>query len=153
MWQAITDKELTTHLGKGHIAAFETKAELAEYVGGPPPILNKLGLIIKIRNGIKKARMILDTKASGVKAITTQAQRINLPRLFDAILQILVLLTFAAASTISGIDVESFVLDFSDAYYQVPIHRSEQRYFCATGRIRRQKRYIAFLRAAQGTNR
>lgn len=149
--QAITDAELTAHLGKGHIIAFDTKAELAEYVGGPP-ILNKLGLIIKIRNGIKKARMILDTKASGVKAITTQAQRINLPRLFDAIIQILVLLTFAAARLDTGIDVESFVLDFSDAYYQIPIHRSEQRYFCATGRIRRQKRYIAFLRAAQGSS-
>ena len=104
----VTEPELQSHIDSGHLAEFDTMQELNEFVGATPDepaILNKLGLIVKIRNGIKKARMILDTKASGVKAITTQAQRINLPRLFDSILQISVLLTFAAASTMTGIDV------------------------------------------------
>ena len=90
--QAITDAELAAHLAKGHLRAFDTHEELAAFVNSVKPILNKLGLIVKTRNGITKARMILDTKKSGVKRITSQAQRVTLPRLFDAILQILYLL-------------------------------------------------------------
>ena len=86
---AITDAELSAHLEKGHIAAFDSYAELAQFVDSDNPILNKLGLIINTRNGITKARMILDTKQSMVKYITSQAQRVILPRLFDAILQLL----------------------------------------------------------------
>ena len=86
------DKELTSHLDKGDLAAFDSYAELAEYVEGQP-IPNKLGLIVKTRNGITKARMVLDTKQSGVKTIMSQSQRVTLPRLFDAILQIFCLLT------------------------------------------------------------
>ena len=79
--QAITDIELSTHLEKGHLAAFDTFEELQEFVDSPEPILNKLGLIVKTRNGITKARMILDTKQSGVKRITAQAQRVLLETL------------------------------------------------------------------------
>ena len=39
--------------------------------------------------------MILDTKQSGVKTITGQLQRVILPRLFDAILQLLYVLCLA----------------------------------------------------------
>ena len=52
---------------------------MADSVEADEPILNKLGLIEKVRNGIMKARMILDTKQSGVKTITGQAQRVTLP--------------------------------------------------------------------------
>ena len=64
--QYITETELLRHLAKGHLAAFDTYAELEAFVGGKP-VLNKLGLIVKTRNGVTKARMILDTKGSGVK--------------------------------------------------------------------------------------
>ena len=112
--QAITDAELTSHLEKGHIMAFDTYAELCEFVDSPNPIMNKLGLIVKTRNGITKARMILDTKQSGVKRITSQAQRVTLPRLFDAILQLLFLQSVVAAG--DSTSVSAFVLDFSDAF-------------------------------------
>ena len=67
------------------------------------PIPNKLGLIVKTRNGITKARMILDTKQSGVKRITSQAQRVILQRLFDAILQILFLLNRVTSGSDSSV--------------------------------------------------
>ena len=70
---------------------------------------------MKTRNGITKARMILDSKQSGVKTVTSQAQRVPVPRLFDAILQILCLLTFVAAGVNDVWEmVEAFVLEISD---------------------------------------
>ena len=47
--------------------------------------------------------------------------------------------------------VYGFVLDYSDAFWQVPLRLDEQRYFCATATIRGKKRWIAFLRTAQGS--
>ena len=47
--QDITDAELAAHLAKGHLAAFDSYAELTEFVDCPEPILNKLGLIVKTR--------------------------------------------------------------------------------------------------------
>ena len=146
----ITDAELASHLEKGHLAAFDTYEEMRLYVDAQtPPILNKLGLIVKVRNGITKARMILDTKQSGVKTITGQLQRVILPRLFDAILQLLYVLCLV----LDGDDtaIEAFVLDFSDAFWQIPIAREEQKYYCATGLIDGKRKWIVFLRAAQGS--
>ena len=154
----VTEKELQTHINLKHIVAFDTLEELKTYVGSKRVILNKIGLIEKIRNGKKKVRMILDTKQSDVKQITGKAQRVTLPRLFDAILQLLALMSLFAG------DVGAFVLDFTNAFWQVPINREEQRFFCATalfttGRGKRKKgysnqkkqkvrKYIAWKRAA-----
>ena len=145
--QEITAQELQQHLDKGHIAAFDTEEELVAHVG-EGHVLNKLGLIVKTRNGITKARMILDTKESGVKYITSQFQRVTLPRLFEAILALLVV----ASCATDAINVEAFVLDFSDAYWQIPINTDEQKYFCATGLIGGKRKYFTFLRAAQGSS-
>ena len=91
--QDITDAELAAHLAKGHLVVVDTHAELAAFVDSEEPILNRLGLMVKTSNGITKASMILDTKQSGVKRITSQAQRVTLPRLFDTILQMLYILS------------------------------------------------------------
>ena len=105
--------------GRGHLAAFGSYEKLAEFVESDNPILNKLGLIVNTRNGIANARMILDTKQSNVEYITSQAQRVVLPRLSDAILQLLLLLSMVMTNDVQG--VEAFVLDFSDAFWQIPI--------------------------------
>ena len=66
--QAITGEEMDKHIEKGHLVAFDKKEQLTGYVEGTPPrtpILNKIGLIVKTRNGITKVRTILDTKQSG----------------------------------------------------------------------------------------
>ena len=100
--------------------------------------------------------MILDTKESGVKTVTSQGQRITLPRMFDAIIPILFLLSCLAAAAGAVVDfmemVECFVLDFSDAFWQIPIHPDEQKFFCAKGRIRGKVKFFAFLRAPQGSS-
>ena len=68
------EEEMQNHLDKGRLAALDTYDLLKEFVGGEP-ILNKLGVIVKIRNGVRKARAILETKESGVKWITSNTHR------------------------------------------------------------------------------
>ena len=147
--QDITDAELAAHLAKGHLRAFDTHAELADFFNDDEPIMSKLGLIIKTPNCITKARMILDTKQSGVKRITSQAQRVTPPRLFDAILQMLYLLSCIEEGSTAG--VSAFVLEFPDAFRQIPISPAEQKHFCATGLIEGKRKWIAFQRVAQGS--
>ena len=67
-----------------------------------------------------------------------------MPRLFDAILRLLYLM---AAVTTSDVAVNAFVLDFPDAYWQLPLRDDEQNNFCATAKIRGKRKYLAFLRA------
>lgn len=60
----ITATELQEHIDKGHLVEVASYDELAAYVGGEP-VLNKIGLILKKRNGVAKERLILDTKERG----------------------------------------------------------------------------------------
>ena len=96
---------MSQHIEKGHIASYDSMAELRERVAGDP-VLSKLGLIVKVRNGKAKARMILDTKASGIKYVTGKSQRVTLPRLFDAVLRLLCLLAMVSTA---GEEVSAFV--------------------------------------------
>ena len=50
----ITEAELSSHWEKGHIIGFDSYEDLSEFVHGKP-ILSKLGLILKTRNGVTKA--------------------------------------------------------------------------------------------------
>ena len=52
---------MQAHIDKHHLREFDSYEELAEYVGGHP-ILSKIGLITKVRNGVTKHRFVLDTK-------------------------------------------------------------------------------------------
>ena len=71
--QKITGDEMAKHIEKEHVVAFDTFEQLSVFVEGKP-ILNKMGLVIKTRNGVTKARMILDTKQSGVKRINSECR-------------------------------------------------------------------------------
>ena len=105
--------------------AFNTFEQLTGFVEGKPahtPILNKIGLLVKTRNGITKARTVLDTKQSGVKKMTAKSESVTLPRLFDAILRLLFQMATGVAPEVA---VNAFVLDFSDAYWQIPIRDDE----------------------------
>lgn len=146
--QAIIGGESEKHIEKDHLAAFDTFQQLTGFVEGTPPQTPISNNIIKKRNGITKARSILDTKQSGVKRMTAKSERVTLPRLFDAILRLLFLL--AAVCTPDAL-VNAFVLDFFDAYWQIPLREDERKYFCATAKIIGKRKYLAFLQAAQGS--
>lgn len=93
--------------------------------------------------------MILGIKESGVKRIT-KTQRVTLPRLFDAVLRMLGLL--ALCTTTDKDAISAFVLDFHDAFWQIPLHPDEQRFYCATAPLNGKRKYQAFLRAPQGSS-
>ena len=145
----ITETEIRSHLEKGHLVSFTSLDDLRKFVKGEP-ILNKLGLITKVRNGVTKTRMILDTKESWVKHATWKSQRVILPRLYDAVLRLLALMALYYKSGQLP-SVEAFVLDFTDAFWQVPVRPEEHRFYCATAKLNGEKHYIAFLRAPQGS--
>ena len=119
------------------MVAFDTFEQLSGFVEGKP-ILNKIGLNIKTRNGVTKARTILDAKQSCVKRMTAKVERVTLPRLFDAILRLLVLL-----GTVTSPDAAAkvCVLGFTDAYWQIPLRDDERMFFCATAKIRGRRKY------------
>ena len=69
-------------------------------------MLSKLGLITKVRNGVGKARMIMDPKESGVKHVAAKSQRAILPPLFEAVLR---MLKMKALADSQGSDMSQFV--------------------------------------------
>ena len=50
-----------------------------------------------------------------------------------------------------GTHLWAFVLDYTQAFWQMPIRPEERRYFCATAILRGRRRYLVYLRAAQGS--
>ena len=53
---------------------------------GVKPVLNKLGVIVKIKeSGVRKARIIWDLRESKINSLCRQGERVILPRLRDAI--------------------------------------------------------------------
>ena len=138
----VAEEEIKHHIRKGHLKSFATIDELQTFLKGQAPILNKIGIVTK---GIKK-RMILDTAASRVKQCSAKNQRVLLPRLLDAILQGLQL--FDKCSPGEG--MEWFVLDFVEAFWQVPLDPAERRFFCAMLDIDGLTRYLVYLRTVQG---
>jgi len=152
-----TEKELQLHVDAKHLAEFDTYDELSQFVNATeaePAVLNKIGLVIKVKhdaagNPVEKARMILDTKESGVGALSGKHQRVMLPRLLDAVLRLLYLMSIAVLDPSKFIT--TFVLDYTQAFWQIPIAPEERKFFCATAKLRGKRRFLAFLRAAQGS--
>ena len=140
------EREIKAHLQKGHLKSFSSLDELRSFLG-EEPILNKIGLIVKSKNGKTKTRMILDTKVSNLKACSRKAQRVLLPRLLDAIVQGLE--NYSKCEQDESLDW--FVLDFSEAFWQVPLEPSERRFFCCKLVIDGEDKYIVFLRTVQGS--
>jgi hypothetical protein len=108
-----------------------------------------LGIITKIRAGKVKKRMILDTSASDVKSSTRKGQRVILPRLLDAINQTLTLMALVFDMCNMGTDL--FVLDFTEAFWQMPLHSSERKFFAAMIERHGIRLFIIFLRMVQGS--
>jgi len=117
-----------------------TSLEEVERVLGEKPILSKFGLVIKMRNGKLKRRLILDSKSSGVSIYASKRERVILPRLLDIIFDILGLM-------VNSDEIDLFVLDFADAYWLMPLPPEERRWFVSKLR----NKYFVFHRNAQGS--
>ena len=69
-------------LDKGFCSLLSSHSE-AEDLIGKKITLNKLGVIVKEKDGKRNARVIWDLKESGVNSLCSQGERILLPKLSD----------------------------------------------------------------------
>ena len=120
----------------------------ASLPSGHFPFSLKLGCIVKTRvndlgESITKVRIILDAKQSGVTGATERRYKNELPRLTDAVSDILHLMS----SIKPGETIVQFVADIVDAFWLVPLAHGERRWFVAKFR----GRYLVFNRTAQGS--
>ena len=136
------DDQIRNFISEGYVGTCDSLKLLAKIVGGAP-ILNKIGCVTKIRAGVRKDRVILDAKQSRVSKVAGLPKRVELPRMVDIIFEALELM----ADLTGDEALEAFILDFSNAYWTMPLHRREWRYFCAKWK----GFYFWWKRTAQGS--
>jgi len=132
-------KQIFDYEAKGWIERF-TREQLQERFGQDFVVSN---FCVLEKKGGKKKRLIMDLKQSGMSARTRKTHRVVLPRISDAVQDALLLASTAAPSD----EFEFLVLDFTDAFWHVPLHPDERRYFIGFDGVR----YWGYLRAAQGS--
>ena len=110
---------------------------------GSEPILSRFRVLKRCKGGRLKKRVVLDVKESRVTSITRRTHRVVHPRISDAIADALEMMSHLEP----GQEVERLVLDFVDAFWNVPLRQSERRFF--TGKIADTS--FIFLRASQGS--
>ena len=112
-------------------------------------VLSKIGVIKKIRAGIMRLRMVIDSKASRVSKATRKFERTTLPRVLDVVQDQLTLLVVAQTLRHQGVDadLEHLIADFKDAFFVIPNHPKERRFFCVEfgGKI------LVMMRTTQGS--
>jgi hypothetical protein len=129
---------------KGYLKRFDDAQSCTRFLGAPP-VVSRFGAITKIRNGITKRRIILDVKQSRVKECTRKVHRVPLPRATDVAFDILD--SLAKLGLRPDECIELLVLDFVDAFWNIPLAPEERRFF--VGMLR--GKFYVFLRAAQGS--
>eukprot|EP00435_Cladocopium_sp_Y103_P021519 s4006_g5.t1 len=137
---------LESYYEKGFMLKFRSLGDVERHLGCKPT-LSKLGCIKKMKYNpdtdqyTYKARIILDCKRSGVSKRAQRTHKSMLPRATDAVLSVLHLM----AQKRPGQEIQLFIADIVDAFWLVPLHVSERRYFCAYLR----GHYYLFTRTAQ----
>lgn len=133
---------------KGYLKEFKDLDSLRSHLGAEP-VLSKLGCIVKEKVNVesgattKKTRIILDCKQSGVSKYAAGRHKSVLPRISDAVQSALKMSYHCG----QGESVSLFIADVSDAFWLVPLMKTEQKYFAA----KLGGRYYLFQRAAQGS--
>ena len=111
----------------GYIHRCSTWEEATSYLGGTPPVLSKLGLIIKERAGKRKVRLVIDSKQSQVSKASRKFQRIELPKIIHAVWDMLELCQLDHSNP--SHELEHMVADFKDAFFLLPNCRAERQFF------------------------
>ena len=79
-------------------------------------------------NGKIKKRLVLDAKESGVSGASTKAENVVLPRALDLILDVLEIMAKNPEVDHSDL-LEFFIIDFRDAFWQIPIRPEERKFY------------------------
>ena len=136
--------QIEAFTAKGYLKQFADLEACTAYLGAPP-LVSCFGAITKVRHGEIKRRIILDVKRSRVKECTRKVHRVPLPKVTDVAYDILD--SLAKQDFEPGEGIELLVLDFEDAFWNIPLAAGEHRFF--VGRLR--GKFYVFLRAAQGS--
>jgi hypothetical protein len=136
-------EELHRLVDKGFVTKIPTLGACVRELDGEVPIISKFGMIVKVKQGKVKRRLILDAKESGVTRCGRKNERIMLPSVIN--------LVFDALSTHAGCQdpslLEWLVLDISDAFWTLGLRPRERRFF--VGKLRGA--YFVYNRLAQGS--
>jgi len=105
-----------------YVRKFGTLEQATKYLKGAP-ILSKLGVIRKTRNGVTKNRLVVDSKRSRVSSATSGFERTLLPRSLDVVHDSLDLMATQDGPIVQGADgpddaaaLEFLIADFKDAF-------------------------------------
>ena len=135
-------KQVDEFIGQDFIREFVDYKSAWEFLG-ERPVLSKMGCVSKLRAGVLKHRLILDTLISGVSKAAARTHAVKLPRMIDLIFDSLEL----ASDMEHWEELIYFVLDFCNAFWLLPLSKAERRYFTAVFR----GKYLVWLRNAQGS--
>ena len=138
-------QELERLVGKKFVRRFDTLDEVIRFLDGETPVLSRIGIITKLRGGKLRKRIVLDLKQSGLTSASAKTERVLLAKALDPIWDMLDLL--ADVGSVDPDNCEWLVLDFSDAFWMLPLHKAERRFFVAKFR----GRFYCFVRVAQGS--
>ena len=156
-YQSVDDLEaeklIQDFMASGYVQVFDNVSKAETFCGGKP-VLSKLAMLVKEKrdeagNLLRtKRRLILDCLRSNVNASALLRQRLLLPRLQDAVNSVLDLQAWGLKhDRWTSTQVELLVIDIKDAFWQVPLHQRERRFFCA----KYKDKYLVYLQIAQGS--
>ena len=134
--------ELWSFVERGKLKAFKNLEECREYLGAEP-LLSRFGVLSRTKNGRTKKRIILDCKQSGLSKKTRREFKIMLPKLTDLVRDSLIL----AKDLQDNEEISFLILDFCDAFWNIPLDKRERRWF--VGRVRGW--YLIYCDTAQGS--
>ena len=141
-------KAISSYVDKGYLSVHDSLESCKVELGGEAPVLSRLGCIVKQKinefgQQVSKTRIILDAKQSGITNATDRKYKSELPRIVDAVHDLLSLM-----STIKpGESITQMVADITDAFWLIPLHPVERTFFVAKFR----NQYLIFRRTAQGS--
>ena len=129
-YKEAAEAELAKEAAKGYLVWSSDRQRLEREVG--PLHLSKMAVLAKHKDGCVKLRLIHDLRRSGVNAKARIPERIVLPRLWDAVQDMLY-----AARCANGKPslVEVAVFDFSDAFKHLVVHPSERRFLAGAAQL------------------
>ena len=137
--------EVTEMTDKGWMRQFKSASEVESFVGGKF-VVSKLFVQVQVKGDTVKNRVLMDCKRSLVSASSQKGERVFLPRTVDCIFDTLEVMRHSPGGP-SGKDTEFLVLDIADAFWSIPLHPDERRYFvCHVDNT-----YYVLMRTAQGS--
>ena len=138
----MAEPEVDRLIATGFVKAFDNYNSFVTWLNGKPH-LSKMGMITKEKDGRTKRRLILDCKESRVNERARKGGKLILPRVSDVVDDTLYLMRQCTA----GQQVEWLILDFTDWFFNVPLHPDERKNFT----LAYKQKYVAYLTQAQGS--